>query len=61
MVETTGANVRIGVLGASRIAPNALLKPAAGTAGVEVAAVAARDIGRAEEFAALHDIPTVHE
>jgi predicted dehydrogenase len=61
MVETTGATVRIGVLGASRIAPNALLRPAAGTAGVEVAAVAARDVGRAEEFAALYDIPTVHD
>lgn len=61
MVETTGANVRIGLLGASRIAPNAVLKPASGTAGVEIAAVAARDIGRAEEFAALHHIPTVHD
>jgi predicted dehydrogenase len=54
-------NVRIGVLGASRIAPNALLKPASQIAGIEVAAVAARDKARAEEFAALHDIPVVHD
>jgi predicted dehydrogenase len=61
MVEMTGANVKIGLLGASRIAPNAVVKPALGTEGVEIAAVAARDVGRAEEFAALHDIPTVHD
>jgi len=60
MVGTAGGNVRIGLLGASRIAPNAVLKPASGTVGVEIAAVAARDVGRAQEFAALHDIPTVH-
>ena len=41
MIGTTGTNVRIGVLGASRIAPGALLKPAAEMAGVEVTAVAA--------------------
>ena len=61
MVERTGPNVRIGTLGASRIAPNALLKPASEMTGVEVTAVAARDQRRAAEFAALHNIPTVHD
>jgi predicted dehydrogenase len=60
MVETTPANVKIGLLGASRIAPNAVLEPASGIEGVEVAAVAAREVERAEEFAALHNIATVH-
>ena len=60
MVRTTETSVKIGVLGASRIAPSALLKPASEMAGVEVTAVAARDVGRAEEFAALYNIPVVH-
>ena len=61
MVGTTGTSVKIGVLGASRIAPSALLKPASEMAGVEVTAVAARDVARAEEFAALYNIPVVHD
>jgi predicted dehydrogenase len=52
--------VRIGVLGAARIAPNALLKPARDNADVEVVAVAARDLGRAREFAEKHGIPSTH-
>lgn len=48
------------MLGASRIAPNAIIKPAARIEGVEVAAVAARDRARAEDFAAMYGIPTVH-
>ncbi|HTT90967.1 MAG TPA: Gfo/Idh/MocA family oxidoreductase [Acidimicrobiales bacterium] len=57
----TSTNVRIGLLGASRIAPNALLKPASEIGGVEIAAVGARDKGRAEAFAAAHNIPVVHD
>jgi predicted dehydrogenase len=53
--------VRIGVLGAARIAPNALIKPAHLVAGVEVAAIAARDRRRAEAFAARHGVPVVHD
>jgi len=53
--------MKIGVLGAARIAPTALIKPARVVDGVEVAAVAARDRGRAEAFAARHGVPTVHE
>ncbi len=51
--------VRFGILGAARIAPNALIKPAHELAGVEVIAIAARDPARAREFAAAHGIPRV--
>jgi predicted dehydrogenase len=50
------AGVRIGVLGAARIAPPALVKPARSVPGVEIAAVAARDGRRAAGFAAKHQI-----
>jgi predicted dehydrogenase len=53
--------LRIGVLGAARIAPLALVNPAKGNADVEVTAVAARDVSRAEAFAAKHDIARVHQ
>jgi predicted dehydrogenase len=53
--------MRIGVLGAARIAPAALVKPARVVDGVEVAAVAARDRRRAEVFAARYGVPTVHD
>ncbi|HEY3010440.1 MAG TPA: Gfo/Idh/MocA family oxidoreductase [Micromonosporaceae bacterium] len=53
--------MRFGVLGAARIAPAALVRPAAVIDGVDVAAVAARDRGRAEAFAARHSIGTVHD
>jgi predicted dehydrogenase len=53
--------VRIGVLGAARIAPSALLKPARVVDGVEVGAVAARDRSRAAAFAARYGIPAVHD
>jgi len=53
--------VRIGVLGAARIAPSALIKPAKANAEVVVAAVAARDASRAAIFAKKHDIARVHE
>jgi predicted dehydrogenase len=52
--------MKIGVLGAARIAPNALVRPAHAVDGVEVAAVAARDRGRAQAFATRHGIPAVH-
>jgi predicted dehydrogenase len=53
--------VQIGVLGAARIAPTALIKPARANADVVVAAVAARDVSRARAFAAKHDIARVHD
>ncbi len=52
--------MRIGVLGAARIAPPALIHPARGNEEVQVAAVAARDISRAVAFAAKHGIARVH-
>jgi predicted dehydrogenase len=55
------ARLRIGILGAARIAPNALIKPAKDNGEVVVAAIAARDRARATEFAAKHGIPTVHD
>jgi predicted dehydrogenase len=53
--------VQIGVLGAARIAPQALIKPAKANADVVVAAVAARDVSRAQAFAAKHGITRVHD
>jgi predicted dehydrogenase len=52
--------LRIGVLGAARIAPQAIVKPARRVDGVEVRAVAARDRAKAETFATKHGIPVVH-
>jgi predicted dehydrogenase len=50
--------MRIGLLGAARIAPPAVIGPAA-RAGDTVVAVAARDPDRARAFAAEHGIPHV--
>ena len=54
------ADLRIGILGAARIAPAALVKPARRTPGVVVAAVAARDPERGRAFAERHGIERVH-
>ncbi len=59
MAPTAGRPVRIGILGAARIAPQALVKPARDVARVEVVAVAARDRARAASFAEKQGIPTV--
>jgi predicted dehydrogenase len=53
--------VKIGMLGAARIAPSAVVRPARAVEGVEVAAVAARNRSRAEKFAAKNGVPTVHD
>jgi predicted dehydrogenase len=50
--------LRIGVLGASRIAANAIVAPAQLT-GARLVAVAARDRDRAEAFAAQHGVERV--
>ncbi|MEU0937853.1 Gfo/Idh/MocA family oxidoreductase [Embleya sp. NPDC005971] len=52
--------IRIGVLGAARIAPAALVKPARLIPEVQVAAIAARDAARADAFARRQGIPRVH-
>jgi predicted dehydrogenase len=49
--------IRIGILGAARIAPRGIITPANETLGAEVVAVAARDLERARKFAAQHSIP----
>jgi predicted dehydrogenase len=53
--------VRIGVLGAARIAPIALVNPARENEEVTVDAVAARDVSRARAFAAEHGVARVHD
>jgi predicted dehydrogenase len=52
--------LRVGVLGAARITPLALIRPARAVPDVTITAIAARDPDRAREFAARHDIPVVH-
>jgi predicted dehydrogenase len=54
------APLRIGMLGAARISPMALLRPAQFVPEVQVTAVAARDPERARRFATKHGIPRVH-
>jgi predicted dehydrogenase len=56
-----GSKLRIGILGAARIAPLALINPAKENGEVVVAAVAARDVSRARSFAAKHGIARVHD
>ena len=55
-----GGDLRIGTLGAARITPAALIRPAAAVDGVRVTAVAARDVARAQHFADKHGIERVH-
>lgn len=55
------APVRIGILGAARIAPAAVIKPGKGHQEVAVTAVAARDGARARAFAGKHGIARVHD
>ena len=53
--------MRIGILGAARIAPLALINPARENDEVIVAAVAAREVSRGQAFAAKHGIAQVHD
>ena len=57
----TSNAIRIGVLGAAAIVPNALTHPARHIPEIEVTAIAARDPKRAEAFARQHKIPRVHQ
>lgn len=52
--------LRIGILGAARITPEALVRPAA-LLGHGLVAIAARDRSRAEAFASEHGVAKVHE
>lgn len=51
--------LRIGILGAARIAPMALTRPARSVPEAAIVAVAARDPARAQAFARKHGIPRV--
>jgi predicted dehydrogenase len=53
--------LQIGILGAARIVPNALIGPARKVPDVQVAAVAARDSAKAHAFAQKHHIPRVYD
>jgi len=61
VAQVKKAPVRIGILGASRFVPMTLINPARGNAEVVVATVAARDVSRAQAFAAKHGIARVHD
>lgn len=54
------SDLRIGTLGAAKITPMALIRPARKTDGVSITAVAARDRSRAESFARRHGIEKIH-
>ncbi len=60
-VAVVNPPLRIGALGAARIARHVLVKPSREVGGVMLAAVAARDPARARRFAARFGIPRVHE
>jgi predicted dehydrogenase len=55
------STVRVGVLGAARITPGAMIRPARTSGEVEVVAIAARDRSRADAFAAKHGVPQVFD
>jgi predicted dehydrogenase len=52
--------LRFGLLGASRIAVNAVINPAKCHPGVIVAAVASRTHSKAQQYAKKHSIPVIH-
>jgi predicted dehydrogenase len=52
--------LRIGILGASRVAVYAMIAAAKDVSGVEVIGIAARDPKRAKEYAEQHSIPNVY-
>ena len=64
MVSSTSADapppLKIGILGAARIAPSALITPAKSHPEIVVYAVAARDLGKAQKFAKDHGIKKVY-
>ncbi len=52
--------IRLGILGAAKIAPRAVVQPAHAHPDTVMAAVAARTPARAKRFAERHNIPQVH-
>lgn len=57
MAVMSRPNYRIGLLGASRIAPKAIIAPALKRDDCQIVAIACRDIGRGRAYAAEHGIP----
>jgi predicted dehydrogenase len=53
--------IRVGIIGAARVATYAMIEPARVNTRVEVAAVAARDPARGRAYAATHGIGRVHD
>lgn len=53
--------IRIGILGAAKIAPKAIIQPAIRRTDCRVVAVAARDADRARAYASEHSVPHVAE
>lgn len=53
--------LQIGLIGAARVAPYAIVEPAKIVARTSLVAIAARDVQRASAFAKAHDIPKVHD
>lgn len=60
ITNTANGSLRIGLIGASRVATYAIIAPARSVAGVEVVAVAAGDQDRASAYAGEHGIARVH-
>jgi predicted dehydrogenase len=53
--------VRLGVLGAARITPAAIVKPARNSTDAELVGIAARDRARGDAFATKHGVPRVFD
>jgi len=54
--QPTSKPLKFGILGAAKIAPNALITPARTHPDVQIYAVAARSLDKAREFADKHGI-----
>jgi predicted dehydrogenase len=59
-LKAADAPLRIGILGAARVAVYAVIEAARDVEGVVIQAVAARDPGRAQAYAQTHGIPKVY-
>src|SRR5882757_4624460 len=53
--------LRIGLMGAAKIAPAAIVAPCKASSTAAVTAIGARDRGRAETFAGKHGIARIHD
>jgi len=51
--------LKIGLMGAAKIAPAAIVAPVKASSGARLVAIAARDRDKAQKFAAKHEIPRV--